>query len=181
MTVDDTDARGVRIGNVTSESAADKAGLKVGDVVAEIEGQPVADWGILQSLIKSARPGQAIKLKVFRGDKELTLSATLDEMPPQTRNYPYKQLLMSEYGLILRDSDNGVRVRPMDGTPAADAGFERRQTLSAIADQPVKDSDDAVTKLIERGFFSGKAVKVTVVTTTDQTPTKQEIEMRMRK
>jgi S1-C subfamily serine protease len=180
LTPDDADGR-VRIGNVTPDSAAEKAGLKAGDVVVEIDGQPVTEWSILQSLIKSARPGQAIKLKVYRGDKELTLSATLDEMPPQTRNYPYRQMLMGEYGLALRDSENGVRLRPMDGTPATDAGFERRQVLSTIADQPVKDSDDAITKLVEHGFFSGKAVKVTVLTTTDETTSKHEIEMRMRK
>lgn len=179
LNADDTDGPGVRIGNVTPGGAAEKAGLKVGDVVSEIDGQPVADWGILQSLIKSARPGQTIKLKVLRGEQELSFSAKLDEIPIATRNYPYRQLLGSEYGLILRDGDGVVTVRPIDGTPAADAGFERRQTLSVVAGEPVKSAEDAVTKLIDHGFFSGKPVKVTVITTTDQTSSKQEIEMRM--
>src|SRR5262245_46226236 len=65
------DLRGARIGSVTSDSAAEKSGLKVGDIIAEIDGQAVgSDWSILQSLIKSARPGQTIKLKVYRADKE---------------------------------------------------------------------------------------------------------------
>jgi len=176
---DEPDPRGVHIGNVTPGGAADKAGLKVGDVIAEIDGQAATEWGILQSLIKSARPGQAIKLKVFRGDEELTLSAKLDEIPIETRNYPYRQLLMGEYGLILRDNDGAVTVRPIEGTLAANAGFARRQVLSAVAGEAVKSSEEAVTRLIERGFFSGKPVKVTVIVTTDDTSSKQEIEMRM--
>jgi S1-C subfamily serine protease len=177
---DEPDRRGVQIGTVSPGGAADKAGVKVGDVIAEIDGQPVADWGVLQSLIKSARPGQKVALKILRGDEQLTLDAVLGDMPIATRNTPYRQMLMSDYGLLLRNTpEGGVGVRQASDA-AADAGFDRGQIISAVAGEAVKDVDEVVSKLIDHGFFVGKTVKVTIVVTSDDMSSKpKDIEMRL--
>lgn len=64
---------------VTPESPADKAGLKEGDIILEVDGQRVTQKNSLSKLIKEREPGDTITLKVLRGEEELTLTATLTE------------------------------------------------------------------------------------------------------
>ncbi|HZX49678.1 MAG TPA: trypsin-like peptidase domain-containing protein [Candidatus Paceibacterota bacterium] len=75
---------------VTPDSAAQKAGLKEGDVIVEIDGQRVMQENSLGKILRQYakdrqppiyRPGDTIALKVFRDGAEITLSATLGERP----------------------------------------------------------------------------------------------------
>jgi S1-C subfamily serine protease len=177
----DIDRRGFRIATVTRGGAADKAGLKPGDVIAEFDGQPVPDWTVLQSQIKSARPGQTVKLKVYRGQEELNVQATLGAMTTDIRNEPYRLALTNEYGLLLRNRrDGGVAVLAVDGT-AAEAGFEKGQLFTAVTGEKVATDEDVISKLIDHGFFVGKPVKVTVRLFSEDKgeSTTSDIEMRM--
>lgn len=69
---------GVLVDNVQSNGAAERAGLKQGDIILEVDGTPVGSANQLQSLIARKRVGDDIILKVFRyGDtfeKTLTLA-----------------------------------------------------------------------------------------------------------
>src|SRR5690349_14300928 len=57
---------GALVANVAPNSAAAAAGLKSGDVITEVDGQPVVRSGELSSLIGLASPGERVKLKVWR-------------------------------------------------------------------------------------------------------------------
>lgn len=61
----------------------DKAGLKKGDVILEIEGKKITQDYSLQQAIRSKKPGEAIKLKVWTGGKTLEKTLTLGEAAPQ--------------------------------------------------------------------------------------------------
>lgn len=73
------DVRGVLVNNVRPGSAAEKAGLKRGDVITAINGEKVDSGNVLRNKIAASQPGSEISLTVFREGKEFEAKATLDE------------------------------------------------------------------------------------------------------
>jgi S1-C subfamily serine protease len=71
------DASGTKIMQVIPESAAEKAGVKVDDVITAINGTPTPSMADLRGTITRFRPGDVVTLTVQRGDRSLTLRATL--------------------------------------------------------------------------------------------------------
>lgn len=65
------------IGEVVANSAAFKAGLKVGDRILSIEGKPIERFSELQATISSA-PGQTLAMRVLRGNSEISTTATVE-------------------------------------------------------------------------------------------------------
>jgi S1-C subfamily serine protease len=72
---------GAVITEVTSGSAADEAGLQVGDLVVEIEGSRVLRPADLAAQVQTHQPGSTVDLVVVRDGEEQTLSVTLGERP----------------------------------------------------------------------------------------------------
>ncbi len=70
---------GALVQEVVSGSAAEKAGVKVGDVVVAIDGQPVTSASSLRTAIGLKRSGEVVKIDVLRDGKRRTLTANLDE------------------------------------------------------------------------------------------------------
>lgn len=65
-----------RIAKVTPGSAAQKGGLKSGDLISQINGQPVDDWSQVVKAIQ-AHPDQDVQLGIERGDDEDFLQLTV--------------------------------------------------------------------------------------------------------
>jgi len=70
---------GAVIRSVTSGSPADKAGLRVGDVVTALAGQRIDEADALVAAVRSHAPGQQVKLSYTRGAKSTTVTLTLGE------------------------------------------------------------------------------------------------------
>ena len=64
---------------VSSNSAAEKAGLKKGDVILEVNGEKVTTLNPLADILLEYNPGDEVTLKVFRKGEELSLPVTLGE------------------------------------------------------------------------------------------------------
>lgn len=62
---------------VTPGGAADVAGLRPGDLIVAVDGEPVETYEDFVVLVRSQRPGDVISLEVERGDDQLTLEVTL--------------------------------------------------------------------------------------------------------
>jgi len=77
---DVNDASGAVVTQVEPDSPAGKAGLKVGDVITELDGKKVSDAGELQVEVGQKRPGTTIKLEVMRDGKDVNLPVTLEAM-----------------------------------------------------------------------------------------------------
>jgi serine protease Do len=75
-----SDATGAVVTQVEADSPAAKAGLKVGDVITELDGQKVSDAGELQVEVGQKGPGTTIKLEVIRDGKNTTIPVTLEAM-----------------------------------------------------------------------------------------------------
>ncbi len=72
------DDSGALISEVVSGTPADQAGLKAGDVITRIEGQPVLDGIELIVAIRTHQPGETIEVQVRRDGRERPLKITLD-------------------------------------------------------------------------------------------------------
>lgn len=80
------DTKGVTVTDVTPGSAAEKAGLQLGDVILRINDKPVTTLRDLRMFIVQAAPGSQVKLKISRDGKERSLDVTLgklDEKPDE--------------------------------------------------------------------------------------------------
>jgi len=68
---------GAKVMQVVVESPAEKAGLKVDDVVVAIDGRPVRTNTQLRSALQNSRPGKEVTLGVMRDGQQLELKAVL--------------------------------------------------------------------------------------------------------
>jgi S1-C subfamily serine protease len=77
---------GALIAGVLRGGPADKAGVKPGDVLVDIEGKPVADPTAMLNLIAALPPGASAKMKLKRQGKDLDAEVTIGRRPkPQAR------------------------------------------------------------------------------------------------
>jgi Do/DeqQ family serine protease len=78
--------RGALIAGVLRGGPADKAGVKPGDVLVEVEGRPVADPTSMLNLIAALPPGKPATVKVTRSGQEIDATITVGRRPkPQAR------------------------------------------------------------------------------------------------
>jgi regulator of sigma E protease len=64
---------------VQPNSPAERAGIEVGDLVVRGDDQQIQGWSQWVEFLQQ-RPGETVALTVLRGDRELTLTATLDSV-----------------------------------------------------------------------------------------------------
>jgi len=77
----DSGRAGAVITTVTPGSAADEAGLEVGDLVVEIDGSPVQRPADLAAQVQTNQPGDTVEIVAVRDGAEMTLTVTLGERP----------------------------------------------------------------------------------------------------
>ena len=71
----DHDKDGLRITAITPGSIAEASGLKTGDVIIEVAGQPAKRLLVLRSVVQRQVPGTWLPLKIRRDGKELEIVA----------------------------------------------------------------------------------------------------------
>jgi len=74
---------GAIVSSVASGSAAERAGVKRGDVIQSFNEQPVHDTNTLRNRVAEAGPGSTAELIVLRDGSEKRLSVKLDEANPE--------------------------------------------------------------------------------------------------
>jgi aminopeptidase N len=73
------DGPGVRVQQVMPASAAEEAGIQVGDIVVTIDDQDIIDLRSYSAILKSYAPGDEIAVTVIRDGERLPFKATLSE------------------------------------------------------------------------------------------------------
>jgi len=78
------ETKGIGVAQVQPGSAADRAGLKKGDVIIGFNGVEMTDPNVFRNQVASTAPGSAVTLNVMRDGRSLELHATLGELtaPP---------------------------------------------------------------------------------------------------
>lgn len=79
---------GMLVRSVSTGSAAEKAGMKAGDVITKIDGTPITAMNDLMTKLHSGTGNRTVAVTVMRDKREMPLSVTLEEpaKSPRTRN-----------------------------------------------------------------------------------------------
>jgi serine protease DegQ len=80
------DIRGALITEVFRSTPAEKAGLKVGDILVAVNDKAVTDSAGMLNLVAELTPGTQAKLKVVRDQKPLELRAIIGRRPSQQQS-----------------------------------------------------------------------------------------------
>jgi type II secretory pathway component PulC len=75
---------GIKVVEVVKDGPADKAGLKVDDVITSIDGRSIDSPQEVPPIIQAAGAGTAVKLEVVREGKKQTIEVTLARHPADT-------------------------------------------------------------------------------------------------
>lgn len=76
---DAPNVKGARVEQSLEGGPAQAAGIRVGDVIVEFNGKPVASFLELIAMIKDCKIGQQVKVQLLRGEEKLALDVTVGE------------------------------------------------------------------------------------------------------
>ncbi|MGH7386919.1 MAG: Do family serine endopeptidase, partial [Candidatus Methylomirabilales bacterium] len=149
---------GVVVGDVLEGGPAETAGLTTGDVIQAVGGKPVTDVRGLQRLVAALRPGTQVAVTVNRKGKDVTLNATVGQMPteepvavtpePFERHGFAVQDLTPELREKLQVKEGGVLVSSVEpGSPAFRRGLRPGDVILEVDRQPVKSRQDLLAML----------------------------------
>ena len=156
-----TNAAGAVVSQVEPNSAGAKAGLKIGDVIAKLNGQTVTDAGQLQMEVGQKRPGDTIQLEVVRDGKSLNIPVTLQAMGAASSGAAVSGEHKGRWGISLGDLNQDARqqlqigedvhgavvqdVQP--GSPADNAGLQRGDVIAEVNRHAVSSAADVAKAL----------------------------------
>ncbi len=75
--------QGAYIQDIVMGSAADKAGVKIGDIITKADGTPIDSESKISQIIADKKIGESLALTVWNGGSERSLTAILQELPNQ--------------------------------------------------------------------------------------------------
>lgn len=167
---------GAEITSVTPDMPADKAGIKVGDVVVKMGEQQVANWAGLIAMIRGCGANDKVVFTVKRGDETLDLDVQLvPRAEALGEKKPTKGTGKPELGIFAsRPLEKGVEIGAVKpGSPAELAGIGSGEILLKIDDTEITQQRD-IDNLIK-----GKKIadRVSLVLLRDDKETTVEIEL----
>jgi len=167
---------GALVARVLEDSPAAKAGIEVGDVIIEYNGEEVSYSSDLPPLVGRTRVGDKAKLKVMRGGKVKTLLVRIGELPPdeqlqQSQESPQK-IKTDRLGLSVTDltaqqrkelqlDEGGVLVDQISDGAAASAGIQRGDVIAKLNNKAITNSKQF--KELVDDLPEGKSVPVLVI------------------
>lgn len=80
------DLHGAIVAKIQKDGPGAKAGLRIGDVITSIGGQPIKSAGELTKRIHAMAPGASVQLAMLRTGQQSSLSVTLGQLPRDARD-----------------------------------------------------------------------------------------------
>ena len=138
-------SQGVVISQVIEKSAAEKAGLKAGDVVLSINGTPIKNASAMRNIVGLMRIGDKLDIKLIRDNKKLEVHAKLQEADTQAveGNHLNQRLAGATIEQSKKDGENVLEVSSVErGSPAWNASLRKGDIILSVNRKPVKTMDD---------------------------------------
>lgn len=162
-------AKGVLVSGVTPGGPADKAGLKSGDVILQVNGHDVNDSNALRNEISAMQPGTEVTLTILRNGAEQNVKTQLGELNEQNAKAqegqggngggaaklgiqltPLTPSLAQQAGVPR--GTQGVVITGVDPTgPAAQVGLQEGDVIEQVNRQPVRSAADVQNALAKSG------------------------------
>ncbi|MGH9631346.1 MAG: PDZ domain-containing protein [Bryobacteraceae bacterium] len=80
---------GVLVRSVTEDSAAQKAGLKAGDVIVKVDGTDVSSPREVTAAVRAAQEGKPVNLTIMREKRQMTVALPMDEQSRELFREPW--------------------------------------------------------------------------------------------
>ena len=134
------DLQGALVQEVVPDSAAEAAGVEVGDVIVEVDGKTIGSANDLRTTIGLLRSGDRVKLAVIRDGKRKNITATLTELAQTQQlaagdiNPALEGAEFSNFSEDVRGLGKGaIRVDAVaPGSPAALRGLEEGDLIVTV-------------------------------------------------
>jgi serine protease Do len=145
---------GALVADVSPDSPAARAGIRRGDVIAELNGKPVGDRQ-LQLQISVMQPGTNVRLTVWRDSRQIEVPVTLAKLPlkgesPTAAGNAIGALQGLSVQTLTPDIAEQLQLPPLtkgvvvsqvgDASPAAAAGIRRGDVILEVNRKPVTDT-----------------------------------------
>ncbi|RYY93011.1 MAG: PDZ domain-containing protein, partial [Chitinophagaceae bacterium] len=163
--------KGAVITSVTKESAAEKAGLKKGDVITKIGTDKIDSDGDVATAIRSRKPGEKVTISLMRDGKEQTVTAELGKWKGMNMgSFSAPRINMNDFrvtvprtpmapgahsfsiyggrprlGISIQDTEDGKGVKVTDvddDSHAAKAGLKKDDVIVKVDDEEIDGTDD---------------------------------------
>jgi serine protease Do len=168
--------RGALVSKTVEDGPAERAGIKVGDIIIEFNGEPIEGSSSLPPLVGRVRSGESAKVKLLRDGRTKDLTVKIGQLPDNpvlaenTAPKSNKAAKADRLGLILEDTDDRIRAEyNLDGGvvvldvqpgPAATAGLRPGDVIISLNNIPVKGTKDFTGRLDKMKAGSSVAVLV---------------------
>ncbi|HZI79114.1 MAG TPA: DegQ family serine endoprotease [Vicinamibacterales bacterium] len=121
-----SDVRGALVNQVEPGSPAERAGLRQGDVITEVQGRRVSDGNELRNAISNIAPGTSVPIKVVRDGRPSDLSAKLEELKARNDDGDGRD----ERGSSTSPGRYGMQVAPL--TPELAREYELPRSVKGV-------------------------------------------------
>jgi len=167
------EAQGVLINSIRAGGPAEKAGLKTGDVILQLDGKDANDANELRNRVAAEAPGAEVTLTILRDGSRQQVRVRLATLTPDTPDTPQDQGQDQGGGeqgaaklgitvvplspdvlqqLGLRRGTQGVAIDRVDPDgPAAQAGLRTGDVIQEVNRQPVRSPADLRDSLQRSG------------------------------
>ncbi|HUB81815.1 MAG TPA: DegQ family serine endoprotease [Bryobacteraceae bacterium] len=159
--------RGALVANITPGSPAEKAGIKRGDIILDLNGNAVPNSRDLSLKLSMTAPGTLVRLKVLRNGKEVSIPVSLGQEPasPQAASAAAPPASGPKLGISITPLTpdmaqqlglpavtKGIAITGVDdGSPAQDAGLQRGDVIQEVNHKPVTSVDQFQNDLARNG------------------------------
>ncbi|GGB94244.1 serine endoprotease DegQ [Marinobacterium zhoushanense] len=141
--------QGVLVTDVIKDSEAEKAGLKAGDLILEVDGKPTPNSGQLRHRIAFTGVGETVRLTLIRESKKMDVDVKVGKSATLTSDVRLHKLLD---GVTFANSPDGrgVVIAELDPqSSAAAAGLRSNDVILSVNRQRVDGMDD-LNKVLAR-------------------------------
>jgi serine protease Do len=146
--------KGALVEQVEPGSPAEKAGIKSGDVILSVDGQPVPHSEDLPRMIAPHQPGTNVTLQIWRDHASRSMTVTLSSLKEETAQGEQDQSEPAEpgakpssLGIAVGDEDGQVVVERVNPDGPADGKLRRGDVIEEIDHQPVTAASDLGAKV----------------------------------
>lgn len=127
------------VNEVSAGSAAEKAGIKAGDIIVSVDGRAIKSFQELRAKVATMGAGAKVELGLIRDGDKKTLNVTLGEANQTTEKAAGAVHPMLQ-GASLENASKGVEITDVaQGSPAAMSGLQKGDLIVGINRTAVKD------------------------------------------
>ncbi len=167
------DTKGILISDVEPDSGADKAGIKQGDVIVEMNGRPVGRTGEFRNTVSSNPPGTELELTVIREGERMQVTVVTGALPGADKTAAVSEAVSKIYeslGMTVAELtaehaerftyplDSGVLVTEVQPQGLAAQGGIRPGTLVTSVNLQTVTTVEGFMKALEASESTGRVV-----------------------